>query len=100
MLGMAVVSPGVLSRGESLRSAGREAVAISLGVAGMLVVAAAVESYLRQSNLSNTARFAFAAASALFWVVYFWHGAIRERLARRAAAVPLVKPEQFSARQI
>jgi uncharacterized membrane protein SpoIIM required for sporulation len=81
MLGMAVLCPGPITRAESLRRAGKEAVAICLGVAMMLFVAAAVESYLRQSHLSNAGRFAFAAGSALFWTTYFWHGALRERAA-------------------
>ena len=83
MLGMAVLSPGELTRAESLRRVGREAAAVCLGVAGMLVIAAAVESFLRQSNLSNAARFAFAAASAVFWAIYFSYGALREHAARR-----------------
>jgi uncharacterized membrane protein SpoIIM required for sporulation len=83
MLGMAVLSPGEISRAESLRRSGREGVAICLGVAVMLVVAAAVESYLRQSHLSNAARFIFAGCSALFWAAYFLHGAILERNSRR-----------------
>jgi uncharacterized membrane protein SpoIIM required for sporulation len=83
MLGMAVLSPGELTRAESLRRVGREAAAVCLGVAGMLVIAAAVESFLRQSSLSNAARFAFAAASAVFWATYFSYGALREHAARR-----------------
>lgn len=55
------------------------------GVAGMLVVAAMVESYLRQSHLSSLARLAFAAASAVFWILYFAHGRIRLTAAQRAA---------------
>jgi uncharacterized membrane protein SpoIIM required for sporulation len=86
MLGMAVLSPGKLTRGESLLRAGKEAVPVCLGVAGMLLVAASLESYLRQSHLSNAARFAVAVASAIFWSAYFLHGAIRERAARAAIA--------------
>jgi uncharacterized membrane protein SpoIIM required for sporulation len=83
-LGMAVLSPGSLTRAESLRRAGPDIVAVTLGVAGMLLIAAAVESFLRQSHLSNGSRFAFAAGSALFWTVYLVHGAMRERAARRS----------------
>jgi len=82
MLGRAVLSPGQLTRMESLTRASNEAAAISLGVAAMLVLAAIVESYLRQSHLSNPARFAFAGGTALFWMAYFVHGAIRERAAQ------------------
>ena len=66
-------------RGESLRRAGREAARICLGVAGMLVFAAIVESYLRQSHLPTWARFVFAGATLVFWVAYFANGMIRER---------------------
>jgi uncharacterized membrane protein SpoIIM required for sporulation len=100
MLGLAVLSPGEISRAESLRRAGREAVAICLGVAGMLVVAAAVESYLRQSHLSNAARFAFAGCSALFWAAYFLHGAVRERDARRKQRVATAAAAEYLVPQV
>lgn len=85
MLGMAVLSPGELTRTESLRRAGREAVAICLGVAGMLLVAAATESYVRQSHWSNDARFIFAGCCGLFWAAYFLHGVLCEKAARQSA---------------
>jgi uncharacterized membrane protein SpoIIM required for sporulation len=85
LIGKAVLSPKELTRMESLRRAGNEAVPVCLGVALMLVVAAIVESYLRQSHLSNDWRFAFAAASAVFWIIYFAFGAYRERESRRPA---------------
>ncbi len=52
LLGKSVLSPGELTRTESLRRAGNEAVPVCLGIAGMLVLAAIIESYLRQSHLS------------------------------------------------
>ena len=60
LLGKSVLSPGELTRTESLRRAGNEAVPVCLGVAGMLVLAAIIESYLRQSHLSTEARLIFA----------------------------------------
>jgi uncharacterized membrane protein SpoIIM required for sporulation len=86
MLGMAVLSPGKLTRGESLLRAGKEALPVCLGVAGMLLVAATLESYLRQSHLSNAGRFTVAIVSAIFWSAYFLFGALRERAARTAIA--------------
>lgn len=83
LLGRAVVSPGLQTRAESLRLAGIEAARIAGGVALMLVFAAIIESYLRQSHLSTAARFIFAAATALFWAAYITHGILRERAARR-----------------
>jgi uncharacterized membrane protein SpoIIM required for sporulation len=79
MLGMAVLSPGEMTRTEALRRAGIEAGRIVIGVAAMLVMAAIIESYLRQSHLSTAARLAFAAGTALFWAAYFANGAIAER---------------------
>lgn len=91
-LGKAVVRPGLASRGESLRQAGMEAGRTSLGVAAMLVFAAVIESYLRQSHLSDSARLGFAAATGLFWVAYLTHGILRERAARRAPADSSLPP--------
>lgn len=82
MLGRAVVSPGLLTRTESLRRAGVEAAQVVIGAAGMLVFAAIIESYLRQSHLSTPARLSFAAGSALFWILYLAHGYVRERADR------------------
>ena len=86
MLGRAVLSPGKLTRMESMKRAGNEAAAISMGVAVMLVLAAIVESYMRQSYLSNGWRFAFAGTTAIFWTLYFVHGALRERASQAKAA--------------
>jgi uncharacterized membrane protein SpoIIM required for sporulation len=71
---------------ESLRRAGNEAVPVCLGVAGMLVLAAIIESYLRQSYLSNPARLTFAGLSALAWTLYLVNGALRERSEQRRQA--------------
>jgi uncharacterized membrane protein SpoIIM required for sporulation len=86
MLGRAVVSPGMMTRSESLRRAGIEAVRVTLGVAAMLVFAAVVESFLRQSRLATAPRLIFAAATLVFWASYFVRGAIRERMAVVQAA--------------
>ncbi len=83
MLGMAVLSPGAITRTESLRRVGKEAAAVCFGVACMLLVAATAESFVRQSKMSNEVRFAFAAASGLFWSIYFFYGWLRERDANR-----------------
>lgn len=91
-LGQAVVSPGLLSRTESLRRAGIEAGAMAIGVAGMLIAAAVIESFLRQSHLSTNARLLFAAGSAVFWALYLLHGAIRERSSRQREALLAATP--------
>lgn len=79
MIGRAVVSPGLRSRGESLRRAGSESLRVIGGVAIMLVLAAIIESYVRQSDWSQPARFGLAALTAVFWIGYFTLGAILER---------------------
>jgi len=84
MLGMSVLSPGEFTRGEALRRAGIEAGRVVIGIAIMLVAAAIIESYLRQSHLSTAARFTFAAGSAVFWAAYFLNGALAERRANAA----------------
>jgi uncharacterized membrane protein SpoIIM required for sporulation len=90
-LGKAVVCPGLQTQAESLRQAGIEAGQMCLGAAAMLVFAAGVESYLRQSHLSTAARFAFAGGTALFWLLYFGHGALSERRAARLQQIPLTE---------
>jgi uncharacterized membrane protein SpoIIM required for sporulation len=79
MLGKAVVRPGELTRNESLMRAGREAALTCAGVAGMLLAAALIESYIRQSNWSTGARLVFAGATAVFWATYVAHGMYHER---------------------
>jgi uncharacterized membrane protein SpoIIM required for sporulation len=79
MLGHAVVKPGMKSRSESLIDAGSEAARICIGVAGMLLLAAIIESYVRQSHWTTEERLAFAAATAGFWALYIAHGVYQER---------------------
>jgi uncharacterized membrane protein SpoIIM required for sporulation len=89
MLGEAVVRPGAMSRNESLLRAGREAALVCVGVAGMLLLAALIESYVRQSHWSTGARLAFAAGTAVFWIMYIAHGVYRERRSQLAASAAL-----------
>lgn len=92
LLGRAVVSPGLRTRGETLRLAGLEAARVAGGVAIMLLIAAAVESYLRQSHLSTAGRFTFAAGTAVFWALYIAHGFVRERMERRQIEEEIREP--------
>jgi uncharacterized membrane protein SpoIIM required for sporulation len=84
LFAQAVISPGLMSRAESLKRAGIEAGQMCLGAGAMLVFAAFVESYLRQSHLGTASRLAFAGGTALFWASFFVHGFLRERFAARA----------------
>ncbi|REJ70978.1 MAG: stage II sporulation protein M [Planctomycetota bacterium] len=86
MLGRSVLRPGEMSRADSLRLAGYEAAKTAVGIGLMLVAAAVIESYLRQSHLSTSARFLFAGGTALFWAVYIGWGVLRERTAEKTEA--------------
>jgi uncharacterized membrane protein SpoIIM required for sporulation len=82
----AVISPGLLSRAESLKRTGIDAGQTCVGAGAMLVLAAIVESYLRQSHLSTAGRLTFAAGTALFWTMLIIHGFLRERTTAHSAA--------------
>ncbi len=83
MFGEAILAPGERSRKEALQATAQEAKIAALGAGLMLVAAAIIESYLRQSTLSTEARLAFAAGSAVFWALFLVHGFLREAAARR-----------------
>jgi uncharacterized membrane protein SpoIIM required for sporulation len=89
MLGRSVLRPGEQSRGDSLRQAGIETGRTCVGMGLMLVAAAIIESYLRQSHLSTGARLGFAAITAVFWTLYVAYGALRERTAARESAASI-----------
>ena len=74
VLGKAVISPGLKTRGEALVEAGAEAARTAIGVAGMLVLAAFIEGFVRQSHLTTNERLIYAGLTALFWIVYFAQG--------------------------
>ena len=86
MFGEAILAPGERTRGEALRATGREAGIVALSAALMLIAAAIIESYLRQSHLSTSARFIFAGGTAVFWAAFIAYGFVREAAARRATA--------------
>lgn len=94
LLGHAVVSPGRLTRAESLKRAGLDAAQTCVGAGGLLVLAAILESYLRQSHLSTTARLIVASVSALFWATFILYGYIRERAAQRTVNPDLTRPQR------
>ena len=63
---------------QSLVDVGGEAARTAVGIAGMLLIAALIESFVRQSHLSTRARLICAAATAVFWSLYvaigfFWY---------------------------
>jgi len=86
LIGKAVLAPGRRHTAAALRDAATPALELVIAAVPLFVVAAAIESFLRQSSLSTGARFA-AAAIAVAWIVtYVWYV---HRLAARLPAVDL-----------
>jgi uncharacterized membrane protein SpoIIM required for sporulation len=69
-LGAAILFPGSLSRREALRRAGRDAVKLALVAAVMLVVAAILEGFFRQTVQDMTSRYAIGWGIGLCWLVW------------------------------
>jgi uncharacterized membrane protein SpoIIM required for sporulation len=78
MLGRAVISPGLKTRAQSLVDVGGEAARTAIGIAGMLLIAALIESFVRQSDWSTATRLAFAGGTAVFWALYVAFGFFRK----------------------
>ena len=103
-IGHTLLVPGPRSRRAALWQIRGTVVQMVIFVFPMLLIAAVIESFLRQSNLSDPARYWFAVASALFWALYLGtvgrrrrelesHGARAESLAE--ARVPLPETAEF-----
>jgi uncharacterized membrane protein SpoIIM required for sporulation len=68
LLARALIDPGLYSRADALRLAGREAAVLILGVASFLVVAGTVEGLFSPSAAPHLAKFVVAAMlAAAFW---------------------------------
>ncbi len=78
-IGWATVCPGARSRAAALKEVAAETGRTIIGAGLMLIFAAIIESYFRQSHLSTTVRLTFAAATAVFWILYISFGFIQER---------------------
>lgn len=78
-LGIAVICPGSVSRKQALQQVGHDAWRIALGAGLMLIGAAIIESFVRQSHWNTSTRLAFAAMTAVLWVAYFAAGFWYER---------------------
>jgi uncharacterized membrane protein SpoIIM required for sporulation len=84
-IGSAIVEPGTLTRGASLRREARAAVEIVLGTMPWLVLAGLIEGFVSpgQPPLGVAAAVGVVAAAA-FWTLVIWRGHARPRdLARR-----------------
>ncbi|MHA3914213.1 stage II sporulation protein M [Halovulum sp. GXIMD14793] len=69
-LGFAVLFPGEMPRSDALRQRGRDAVKLALLAALMLVVAAILEGYFRQTVQDTETRLIIGWSVGLFWLVY------------------------------
>ncbi len=86
VLAKAVVAPGRQGVGAALRAAARPAMQLLLTSFPLFLVAAGIESFLRQSALATGARFAVAGVALAAISGYGWY--VR-RLVRRRAAVDI-----------
>jgi uncharacterized membrane protein SpoIIM required for sporulation len=71
ILGWSLISPGNLTRWDSLRLASRQAAPLMGGVIGMLVVAGMIEGFITPSPLDAWTKLAFAGVTAIGCVLYF-----------------------------
>jgi uncharacterized membrane protein SpoIIM required for sporulation len=72
--------PDRYSRADSLALHGRQAAEIAIGAMLLFFVAGILEGVFRQLVASTPGRFAFAATSAVIWLIYFaWPGFARRR---------------------
>ncbi len=74
-IGSLVVAPGERTRREALRDVRGDVLRLALLAFPMLFLAALLESFVRQSGLSDPGRYAFAAVTAVVWAV--WLGLAR-----------------------
>lgn len=70
-LAQAWIFPGARSRREQLARNGRRAATVVLGGVVMFAIAGLIEGIIRQTVTNDTYRYAFATATAVFWLAYF-----------------------------
>ncbi len=70
-MGLAILMPGETTRREALRLRGRDAVKLIILAGVMLLVAAVIEGFLRQTVQSPEARLAIGWGLGLGWLAYF-----------------------------
>lgn len=98
-IGHQVISPGKKSRADALRDARGQITQLLLFAFPMLLLAALIESFVRQSSLSDPGRYVFALTTLLGWGVYLgwarvplWARAqleARRTIAERAVPLPV-----------
>lgn len=85
-VGYAMIHPGGVPRMIRLRELGSDLGITACGIGGMLLFAAVIESYLRQSHLGTQSRLLFAAATFVFWCLYIGWGFYAERRLQQVPA--------------
>ena len=86
LIGYRIVNPGHDSRVAALQGIRREILYLLIFAFPMFFVAALIESFVRQSGLSDTGRYLFAAATLVFWIFYLRWGKVPESVRTRFAA--------------
>lgn len=76
LIGHRMLNPGQLARFEALREIRGPLVHFVCFAFPMFLLAALFESYVRQSGLSESGRYIFAATSAVFWVAFLGFGKV------------------------
>ena len=65
LIGSALLMPGDLSRADALKSRGKEAIKLMMGVAVLLVIAATIEGFISPAPIPATIKFSIAAITGL-----------------------------------
>lgn len=95
-LGWALVEPGLLTRGESLRAEARPAIELVLGTIPWTILAGLVEGFVTGSAPSLGAAIVIGVAlGALFWGVVLWRGGAEP--APVPALAPVGEPQSLAA---
>lgn len=83
-LGHAVIQPGYYSFAENMNRVGKHIAWTAIGAGVLLCLAAIIESYYRQTNLSSAPRLIFAAFTAVIWILIILLGVRLHRNEGRA----------------
>lgn len=71
-LGWTVIDPGPQRRSDALAAAGRSAVGLAVGLAGVLLVSGVIEAFVTPSALPTWARIAIGVVAELAFLAYVW----------------------------
>jgi len=85
VLAYAIVNPGEVPRRVALKTAGKEALKLMLGVAAMLVVAGLIEAFFSPLNIPEQIKLTVAAIEAFLMLAYF---ALAGRRAKEVKETP------------